>query len=119
MLSHFAWFTPLPTLQTQTLHNIRHLPKIVLSRSRLFDLERSFVLSIGEIFIQRLYEVLNVYTKIVKKESTSLVQTGFDKTRNCGENRDWNDWKIDADSCPHDFVHRVKTAGTPNKLKRH
>ena len=90
MLSHFAWFTPLPTLQTQTLHNIRHLPKIafMLSLLRLFDLERSFVLSIGEIFIQRLYEVLNVYTKIVKKESTSLVQTGFDKTRNCGENRD-------------------------------
>ena len=54
----------------------------------------------GEIFLQRFYEVFNVYTKIDKKESTSLVQTGFDKTRNCGENRDW---KIEADSCPHDF----------------
>ena len=64
MLSHFAWFTLLPALQTQTLHNIRHLPKIafMLPRSRLFDLERSFVLSMGEIFLQRLYEVFNVYT---------------------------------------------------------
>lgn len=38
--------------------------------------------------------------EIVKKESTSLVQTGYDKTRNCGENR----LKIEADSFPSSLM---------------
>ena len=49
----------------------------MLSHLQLFDLEGSFVIIMCE----------NVNIEIVKKESTSLVQTGYDKTRNCGENR--------------------------------
>ena len=41
------------------------------------------------------------------------MQTEFDKTRNCGENKDW---KIEADSCPHDFNNCTQSQNwTPNK----
>ena len=62
----------------------------MLSHLQLFDLEGSFVIIMCE----------NVNIEIVKKESTSLVQTGYDKTRNCGENR----LKIEADSFPSSLI---------------
>ena len=63
----------------------------MLSHLQLFDLEGSFVIIMCE----------NVNIEIVKKESTSLVQTGYDKTRNCGENR----LKIEADSFPSSLIY--------------